>query len=162
MSVALPPAVIGIGNEYRGDDAAGLLVVRALRATGATPGWDLLELSGEGAGLMDAWAERPGVVLVDAVALAGSPAGAVLRYDDPAALPPDTELRCSSHAFGVGAALALAKVLGRLPPALVLYGINGQAFAQGATMSPAVGDAVTRVARDIGRAIASGEWKIHA
>ncbi len=95
-----PPAVLGIGNEYRGDDAAGLLVVRALRAADAAQDWDLLELSGEGAGLIDAWEERPCVVLVDAVALAGSPAGTVLRYDDPTALPPDTELRCSSHAFG--------------------------------------------------------------
>lgn len=157
-----PPAVLGIGNEYRGDDAAGLLVVRALRATGAAADWDLLELSGEGAGLIDAWAERPRVVLVDAVAHAGSPAGTVLRYDDPAAVPPDTELRCSSHAFGVGAALALADVLGRLPPALVLYGINGRAFAQGATMTPAVGDAIARVVADIARAIRGKEWKVHA
>ena len=157
-----PPAVLGIGNEYRGDDAAGLLVVRALRAAGAAQDWDLLELSGEGAGLIDAWEERPCVVLVDAVALAGSPAGTVLRYDDPAALPPDTELRCSSHAFGVGAALALAEVLGRLPPALVLYGINGQAFAQGAAMTPAVGDAIARVAADIAQGIREEEWKVHA
>lgn len=157
-----PPAVLGIGNEYRGDDAAGLLVVRALRAAGAARDWELLELSGEGAGLIDAWAERPCVVLVDAVALTGSPAGTVLRYDDPAALPPDTELRCSSHAFGVGAALALAEVLGRLPPALVLYGINGQAFAQGAAMTPAVGEAVARVAANIAQAIRDEEWKVHA
>ena len=156
------PAVLGIGNEYRGDDAAGLLVVRALRAAGAVEGWDLLELSGEGAGLIDAWAERPCVVLVDAVALAGTPAGTVLRYDDPASLPADTELRCSSHAFGVGAALALAEVLGRLPPVLVLYGINGQAFAQGATMTPAVDDAVARVAADIAQAIREKEWNAHA
>jgi len=156
------PAVLGIGNEYRGDDAAGLLVVRALRAAGAAQDWDLLELSGEGAGLIDAWEERPRVVLVDAVALAGSPAGTVLRYDDPAALPPDTELRCSSHAFGVGAALALAEVLGRLPPALVLYGINGQAFAQGAAMTPAVGEAVARVAADIAQGIREEEWTGHA
>lgn len=157
-----PPAVLGIGNEYRGDDAAGLLVVRALRAADAAPGWDLLELSGEGAGLIDAWEERPRVVLVDAIMLADVPAGTVLRYDDPAALPPDTELRCSSHAFGVGAALALAEVLGRLPPALVLYGINGQAFAQGAAMTPAVGDAIARVAADIARAVREEEWKVHA
>jgi len=156
------PAVLGIGNEYRGDDAAGLLVVRALRAAGAVEGWDLLELSGEGAGLIDAWAERPCVVLVDAVALDGTPPGTVLRYDDPASLPPDTELRCSSHAFGVGAALALAEVLGRLPPALVLYGINGQAFGQGAKMTPEVGDAIARVAADIAQAIRGREWKVDA
>jgi hydrogenase maturation protease len=157
-----PPAVLGIGNQYRGDDAAGLLVVRALRAAGAAQDWDLLELSGEGAGLIDAWEARPCVVLVDAIALGGAPAGTVLRYDDPAALPPDTELRCSSHAFGVGAALALAEVLGRLPPALVLYGINGQAFAQGAAMTPAVGDAIARVAADIAQCIREEEWKVHA
>jgi hydrogenase maturation protease len=157
-----PPAVLGIGNEYRGDDAAGLLVVRALRAAGATQDWALLEHSGEGAGLIDAWADRPCVVLVDAVALAGAPPGTVLRYDDPAALPPDTELRCSSHAFGVGAALALAEVLGRLPPVLVLYGINGRAFAQGAAMTPEVGEAVARVAAEIAQAIRGKEWKVHA
>lgn len=158
MSGTRAAAVIGVGNEYRGDDAAGLLVVRALRARGASADWELLELSGEGAGLIDAWEGRPRVVLVDAVALPAATVGGVLRYEDPATLPAEAELRCSSHAFGVGAALALARVLGRLPGALTVYGIVGGNFTQGAPLSAGVGAAIEEVAA----AISEREWKSHA
>jgi len=158
MSGTRPAAVIGIGNEFRGDDAAGLLVLRALRARGAAAGWELMELSGEGAGLIDAWENRPKVLLVDAVNAPATATGTVLRYDDPEALPAEAELRCSSHAFGVGAALALARVLGRLPAALTVYGIVGANFTQGAPLSRAVEAAIATVAATI----SEREWNTHA
>ena len=57
--------VIGIGNEYRRDDGAGLVVARRIRA--AAPGLRVREESGEGAALIEAWRGAEIVVLCDAV-----------------------------------------------------------------------------------------------
>jgi len=46
--------VIGVGNPWRGDDAAGLAVARLLRGT-VSPEVEVLEREGEPTGLVDAW-----------------------------------------------------------------------------------------------------------
>ena len=46
--------VIGVGNEYRSDDGAGIAVARRLRMLFPT-GVTVLEESGEGAALIEAW-----------------------------------------------------------------------------------------------------------
>jgi hydrogenase maturation protease len=55
----------------------------------------------------------------------------------------------SSHAFGLAETVELARSLGRLPQCLVAYLVEGQQFATGATMSPAVTDAVEGVAERV-------------
>lgn len=54
--------IIGIGNEYRNDDAAGLLVARQLREC-RLEGVDIRELSGDGSDLMEAWNTKSKVYL---------------------------------------------------------------------------------------------------
>jgi hydrogenase maturation protease len=54
--------------------------------------------------------------------------------------------RVSTHRFGLADALELARALGRLPPRVVVYGIEGSRFAPGRPMSPAVAAAVERLA----------------
>ena len=46
--------------------------------------------------------------------------------------------RCSSHLFGPAEAVETARVLGRLPTELVLYGIEGAEFGYGEALSPEV------------------------
>ena len=48
--------VIGVGNRWRSDDAAGLEVVERLRGT-LPEGVELLEREGEPTSLIDAWAD---------------------------------------------------------------------------------------------------------
>jgi hydrogenase maturation protease len=69
--------VIGLGNEYRSDDAVGRAVARRLTAS-AGDEFRIKEESGEGGALMEAWKGAEFVVLVDAVesgALPGTIAG---------------------------------------------------------------------------------------
>ena len=47
--------LIGVGNEFRNDDALGILVAREIRRRNV-PGVTVVERSGEGTALMDAWA----------------------------------------------------------------------------------------------------------
>lgn len=52
----------------------------------------------------------------------------------------------STHALGLAEAVELGRALGRLPPTLTVFGIEGTTFTAGATPTPAVLAAVPRVA----------------
>jgi hydrogenase maturation protease len=129
------PRIIGLGNALRGDDAVGLVVAQRVREL--LPGADILELSGEPAELLDALGDGvEHVVLVDAVTSGALP-GTVHRLDaSQAALV--VEANTTTHGLGLAETIELGRALGRLPARLLLYGIEGQDFALGAPLSPAV------------------------
>ena len=131
--------ILGCGNSDRGDDAAGLLVVRGLLQSGIAAE----EFAGDGIALMGRWEGLDYVVVVDAVS-GGKPPGTVSIWDE-TTCNPDTARFCSTHAFGLGEALRLGKTLGRLPRRLLIYGIEGASFAHGSPPCPQVLDAVARV-----------------
>jgi len=136
--------VIGVGNDYRGDDGAGLAVIRRIRDN-PPAGTATREGTGDGAGLIDAWEAFDEVIIIDA-ASSGEPPGTVFRFDaceDP--IPEGTLRGCSTHAMGIGAVIELARTLDRLPPRLTVYAIEGRDFTIGAPMSPEVLKAVDEV-----------------
>jgi hydrogenase maturation protease len=55
----------------------------------------------------------------------------------------------SSHAFNLAEAIELGRALGRLPPRLVIYGIEGACFEHGAAPSAAVRTAAVVVGERI-------------
>jgi hydrogenase maturation protease len=139
--------VIGVGNAWRGDDAAGLVVARRLREL-APAGVQVHEHEGEATGLLETWDEAQHVVLVDAAA-SGAPAGTVHRFDARARPLPARTLRSSTHAFGVADAIELARSLGRLPAQLDVYAVDGADFAAGAELTPVVAVAARRLAESL-------------
>jgi hydrogenase maturation protease len=78
---------------------------------------------------------------VDAVD-AGATPGALHRFDASDVRLPERTFRSSTHAFGVGEAIELARALGRLPACVVVYGVEGIEFAAGASLSAPVEAAV--------------------
>ena len=58
-------SVIGIGNDTRGDDAVGLVVVRQLQHE-VSDDITVQEVHGEGISLLDRWRDTDAVVLIDA------------------------------------------------------------------------------------------------
>jgi hydrogenase maturation protease len=136
--------VIGIGNEYAGDDAAGLLVARKLteKAGGELR---ILEHRGEGASLIEAWKGATSVIVIDAVRSGAEP-GKTYRFDVSRARLPAEPFRGSTHAFGLYEAVELARSLDQLPPRLIVYGIEGRDFTAGVNVSPAVARAIGEVA----------------
>lgn len=136
--------VIGIGNRFRSDDGVGPLVAERLAALGLAA----VEHSGEGAGLIDAWDGAERAVLVDATRSGAAP-GTLVRLDALAAPLPRGLLRCSSHQFGVAEAVETARALGRLPPALIVYGVEGARFDFGLSLTPAVAAAADALVRRI-------------
>ena len=139
--------VIGIGNDMRGDDGVGIHVVRQLTPY-ALQDVQVIEASGEGTALMDAWSDTETAILVDAV-LSGAEPGTVYRLDLQGKPVPSSLRAYSTHAFGVAQAVELARTLDSLPPRLILYGIEGTAFDFGASLSPTVARAAQKVVRQI-------------
>jgi hydrogenase maturation protease len=137
--------VIGVGNAWRGDDAAGLAVARRLREL-SPAGMEVHEHEGEATGLVETWANAGHVIVVDAAA-SGAAAGTVRRFDATARPLPARALRSSTHAFGVPDAIELARALGRLPGRLEVCAIEGADFAAGGTLTPAVARAVEELAQ---------------
>ena len=133
---------IGVGNELRGDDAAGLLVARRLRDR-VPAGVRVVEREGEPTALLDAWAGSDSVLVIDAV-YSGAPPGTVHRLDAAVEPIPARLAGGSTHAFSVGEAVELGRALDRLPDRLVVLGIEGARFEAGDRVAPEVEDAVER------------------
>ena len=128
--------IVGIGNEYRGDDGVGLQIASQIRAKHLDH-VTVLETSGEGTALMDAWEGYECVILVDAISQEAA-AGTRVKIDAGKKIVPAKYFRFSTHAFGVAEAIALARTLHSLPPRLLLYGIVGASFSTGSALSRAV------------------------
>ena len=137
--------VIGVGNPDRGDDGAGLAVVRRLRGR-VGPAVRLLEVRSNVSRLIDGWDGSDAVVLVDATS-SGLPPGTVRRFDVTAApLPVRAFHGGSTHGFGVAEVVEVARALGRLPRRLIVYGIEGARFGREKGLSTPVAAAVRDVA----------------
>jgi hydrogenase maturation protease len=128
--------VIGIGNEFRSDDALGILVARELRRR-SKGDLRVIEHSGEGAALLDAFQGASAVLLIDAVASRDLP-GTVVRIDLSCGGVPSSMTCASSHAFGVAQAVELGRALHRLPQKVILYGMVGECFEPGIGLSDPV------------------------
>jgi hydrogenase maturation protease len=139
--------IIGIGNEFRGDDGVGIAVARLLRGR-TSAGVTIREESGEGAALMEAWKDAATVILVDAVQSGATP-GTIHRMDASMDQVPSKFFHYSTHAFSVAEAVELARAMNQLPDRMILYGIEGESFAAGVLLSNTVERAVRLLAEKI-------------
>jgi hydrogenase maturation protease len=144
--------VIGVGNDLRADDAAGLEVARRLRKE---PEIAVKVHAGEPIDLLELWSDADAVVLVDTVR-SGEVTGTIHRFDatsNPVPLP----LRgSSSHTINVAEAIELARTLGSLPQQVIVYGVEGARFALAGELSDEVAraiDPLTDAVREEARAL---------
>ncbi len=149
--VRAPVAVIGIGTEMRGDDglgpAAAALLHEQLR-TGDNPDIDVVILDGEPTRLIEEWRDREMVVVIDAVKNGGD-GGEIHRVEIGDIAGIDRAPAASSHHGGLADAVALGKVLDRLPRRLVVYGVEPVEMATGSGLSPEVRRALPRVVDEV-------------
>jgi hydrogenase maturation protease len=145
--------LIGVGNAYRGDDGVGLIVAERVRAL-APREVDVTLCEQEASRVMDAFEGADAAVIVDAVASGGTP-GELHRFDAASAPVPARVFGSSTHAFGVGEAIELARALGKLPTAVVVIGVEGREFSAGERLSAAVEAAVPHAAEAVLRELRS-------
>jgi hydrogenase maturation protease len=136
--------VIGVGNEFRGDDAAGIVAARWL----CESGFPAEEHQGDMATLIERWKGADSLILIDAVAPVRTP-GAIYRLDASAA-PLDRKLfNTSTHAFSLADAVELSRVLATLPPHVLVFGIEARNLAMGAGLSREVEMALRRLVNEV-------------
>jgi len=137
--------LIGVGNSWQSDDGAGLAVAQRLREL-VPDGVEVLELEGEPVTLVEAWAGAHEAYVVDAVSSGAMP-GTVHRVDAADAPLPRELSTASTHLFGIGESVELARSLGRLPERLVVYGIEAAQISAGRELSPEALAGVEEAAR---------------
>jgi hydrogenase maturation protease len=132
--------IIGVGNDYRSDDAIGLVVARQIAKLGRRD-FEVIEASGEGGRLIDAWDGFDAAILIDAMRSGAAP-GVMRRVDVGSHPVPAYFSHRSTHAIGVLDAVEMARAMGRLPRSVLIFGIEGARFDAGDGLSPEVERAV--------------------
>lgn len=134
--------VIGLGNPFRRDDGVGVVAALTL-GEWALPAIRVVTGISDSMRLLDAWAGAALAVVIDAAITGGAPPGRVRRCepDELVAAPG----RTSSHSLDLGRAVALGKVLDRMPDVLALFTIEIEDIGYGSGLSPAVAAAVPMV-----------------
>lgn len=139
--------VIGVGNRDRGDDAVGPIVCDLIGQD--ANGVRTVVVEGNVLDLPLHWEPDDRVVIVDATPPAGRPGHLTVidaldaRLSGPAPV--------STHAIDVGAAIELARALGRMPAELTIIGIEAASDEHGAELS----DDVARAARCVAGRLAA-------
>ena len=140
--------LIGIGNELRGDDRAGLEAVRRVRECELPASVTASLHDREAVGLLELWKGADSVVLVDTVR-SGAPPGTIYRLDASQAPLPSLARRASSHTIGIGETIELARALRTLPSTILVYGVEGCQFEAGTELSEAVAAAIDPLAHQV-------------
>ena len=135
--------IIGLGNEFRGDDAVGLLAARRLQGVLGNRA-EVVEAGVAGVELLELMKGTGTVLLIDAVRSGQAP-GTIHRLDASAGPIAPGLFPRSTHAVGVAETLELARTLGVLPKQVVVYGIEAGNTEMGHPLSPPVSHALNEV-----------------
>ena len=142
------PLLIGIGNEYRGDDSVGIEVTRTLEKR-LKPTVDVTYCDGDTIHLMELWKERESVFLIDAILSQNNEVGKVKIFLPHKEKIPTLFAASSTHLLDVGATIELAQTLDNLPKECVLYGIEATDFSIEHRMSQELKEKLTEITKTI-------------
>ncbi len=146
--------IVGLGNPLMADDGAGQAVVRRMERNTLPPGLRLLTIDGDALGLAELWRGEAAVWIVDAIQGPLAPGTLhVIEHEDLLEIP---AARQSSHHPDLGESLRwllltyseLAEVRFRL------FGLAVETVRPEPGLSPAVEEAVDRLAEKIRTAVA--------
>ncbi|BBX73056.1 hydrogenase maturation protease [Mycobacterium shinjukuense] len=135
--------VVGLGNRYRRDDGVGVVAAEALNELALADVRVVTDIA-EPVSLIEAWSGAGLAVVIDAAVVTRSTPGRVRRCDvsDVAACE-----GLSTHGIDIARTYALARALGRVPGALVVFTVDVADTGQGVGLTPHVAGAVLEVVR---------------
>jgi len=136
--------VVGVGNDFRQDDAAGLIAARRLRDCGILAE----EHQGDFATLMETWKDAGSLILIDAIAPGRVP-GAMYRLNASTSALDRQVFNTSTHAFGLADVIELSRTLGTLPPRVLVFGIEAKNLAVGVGLSPEVEASLPELVKEV-------------
>ncbi len=149
--MTMPPVrktlIVGLGSPDRGDDAVGPKVAHRIAALGV-PGVRVAEQE-DPTSIIELWDGCDLAIVIDAVCSNGIPGTLTILECGAIAAPlPEHSWartgRGGTHAFGLAAAVELARALHRLPDRVVVIGVEAGGLEHGEPLSAPVAAAVAR------------------
>jgi hydrogenase maturation protease len=129
--------VLGLGNILLGDEGVGVRVAEALQAEYAfDPDIDIVDGGTSGMDMLDIVADRPHVIVVDAVNT-GDPPGTLVTLTGEAA-PAFFRNRISPHQLGLSDLLGALALMDRRPKGLTLVGCVPESLDTNLELTPRV------------------------
>jgi hydrogenase maturation protease len=135
--------LLGLGHPYRSDDGFGPRVIQALKEEYGDR-FDYRLHAGDPADLLDVWDQRS-LMIFDAMRCPHPQAGTLHQFQlqEDGILPGQSAV--SSHALSLAEALELGRVLQKMPRECIILAVEGENFAAGEELSPAVAVALNQV-----------------
>lgn len=140
--------VLGLGNVLLRDEGLGVWVAEALRRQFEFPSTvAILEGGTLGLDLLPRLEDVERLLLIDAVTLGHAP-GVIVRLEGEA-VPAALQVKISPHQVGLQDLLATARLMGREPPLVVLWGIEPERLDPGIGFSPRVAAALPQLRDEV-------------
>jgi hydrogenase maturation protease len=149
--------IVGIGNEFRGDDSVAISVLRNLRNS-IPAEVKTVELAGDQSNLIELMSDTESLIIVDAVS-SPAPAGTIFQINASKESFPGDFFTVSTHSIDLAQAIELARIMRRLPELVLIYGIVGKVFSFTTSLSRQVKDSAeavrTKILNDVDRILRS-------
>jgi len=142
-----PIRIIGVGNLFRGDDAAGLLAAQRLKGL-VQDRAEVIEAELAGLDVLDLMSGASAVILIDA-ARSGQPTGTIHRIDASADPISGDLFPHSTHVLNAVDAIEIGRALGLLPSRVILYGVEVGDTTAGNALSSTVAAALDQVVEQV-------------
>lgn len=149
--------VVGVGNVLLRDDGLGVRVVEELAKKQWPPEVELLDGGTAGLDLLYLLEGADRVILVDSLQ-AGDVPGSIYRFEAGELDGFVKGAAMSLHQVGVLEVLELGRILGKLPPTVVV-GVQPADLGQGMELSPPLQEALPRVCRAVEAEIERTSWE---
>jgi len=154
VEVSAPTLVLGLGNLLLSDDGVGLRLLADLRReAGENSQVEFVDGGTQGLALLGYVADRPRVVILDAINL-GAPPGSVHVIGGPEIDQLGTRLGNTAHEGGALQILAMANLLGQAPGRVTIVGVEPALVRTGVGLSPAVESALPQALAEAKRILA--------
>jgi len=141
--------LIGLGNEYRRDDGAGLIIVRKLKSI-LPPHIVTFEVKDKPTILMEIWNNFDRVIVFDAV-YSGNKPGTIYQFNPVSKSLPTQFVHSSTHSMSLIEVIELSRALCQLPLSMMVYGIEGKSYEMGYGLSKEVTNAVEEIVEKVTR-----------
>jgi hydrogenase maturation protease len=138
--------ILGIGNDFRGDDGFGLAVANRLQLPPYRKGLGDAKIAlgrGDASELLDYFDHTDCLIMIDAIYDPTQPTGRCCQLDMKQATSTPAQLRSSSHLVSITEAIELGRLYDRLPKHLYLVGVTADKFEPGAPLSAPIEAAIS-------------------
>ena len=144
---------IGIGNEFRSDDAAGIAAVKKLEYLYSLKDNNAMAFfyyfQDDAVSIIPLLEQHKDIIIIDAV-MSGNPPGTVHELDLNSHILSNSDMKFSGHLMNLFDAIRLAKELYDIHTKITFIGIEAEEFQHGIEMSAEVKNAVNAIAGRLG------------